>query len=53
MNILLHFISCFSAEYIQLKADPSGCAVYGMGLGHSLAEIVGLNPVGGVDVCLL
>ena len=31
------------------QADPSGGAV----CGHSPAEIVGSNPAGGMDVCML
>jgi len=38
----------------QVKADPSGCAVYGVGLRPltALTGIAGSNPVRGTDVCL-
>jgi len=35
--------------YCKKTASPSGRAVY----GRSPAEIVGSNPTGGMDVCLL
>jgi hypothetical protein len=38
---------------VRLKcADPSGRAVEGNVCGHLLAEIMGLNPTRGMDVCL-
>jgi len=36
----------------EKMADPSGCAVKGMGLWQ-LAGIVGSNPYGSMDVCVL
>jgi len=40
-----NFKILFLLTYIYIKAGPSG--------GHSPAEIVGSNPTGGMDVCLL
>jgi hypothetical protein len=33
------------------RADPSGCAVWGIGLDHLDTETVGSNPSSGMDVC--
>jgi hypothetical protein len=37
----------------QMKADPSGRAVYSVVCGHLLTGIAGSNPVRGMDASLL
>ena len=52
-RIILIFVLILP-PYSPLIAAASGCAVWGVGLfGRSPAEIVGSNPTGGMDVCLL
>jgi hypothetical protein len=38
---------------LRAAADPSGCTFKARGCGRSLAEIVGSNTAGSMDVCLL
>jgi hypothetical protein len=43
-------------DYIRhmfLRVDPSGRAVWGLGLWKLVAGIAGSNFAGGTDVCLL
>jgi hypothetical protein len=35
------------------NTNSNGCAVYGCSFGHLLAGIVGSNPAGGMDICVL
>jgi len=42
-------ISGIYSYYLKIGAGPIGRAVFGC----SPAEIVGSNPTGGIDVCLL
>ena len=41
------------ARIVGSTADPSGRAVYGVGLRLSLTGIVGSNTAGGMDVCVV
>lgn len=36
-----------------MYASPYGCALWGEGLGHLVVEIMGSNPISGMDVCSL
>jgi hypothetical protein len=56
LDILEGNYGCERSRYFRVvykSVDLSSRAVYGVCHGCSLAGIVGSNPAGGVDICLL